>query len=131
MSVLPLIAARKSEGTITVVDGSSLTYYPITDWDIRVIIILWVLFFLTSIFCVLRLYSRIKILQFYALEDYLYNFAFVSYIYFSVSLATLHMSSRVMGQFPSLGTVSLFFPFFPLRFGFLSNLDMVMDGFTM
>lgn len=83
MSVLPIIAARKSEDTINVVDGSSLTFYPITEWDIRVIVILWVLFFITSIFCVLRLYSRIKILEFYALEDYLYNFAFVSFLFYS------------------------------------------------
>lgn len=73
-----MIAARKSEQTITVVPGSELSNYPITLWDIRVIIILWVLFFLTLIFVILRFYSRIRILQFYALEDHLYNVAFVS-----------------------------------------------------
>lgn len=79
MAVLPMIAARKSQDTISVVHDSQLSYYPITDWDIRVIIILWVLFFITSIFVVLRFYSRIRILQFYALEDHLYNVAFVSF----------------------------------------------------
>lgn len=78
MAVLPMIAARKSEDSITIVPGSQLSYYPITNWDIRVIIILWVLFFITLVFVVLRFYSRIRILQFYALEDHLYNVAFVS-----------------------------------------------------
>lgn len=80
MSVLPIIAiaARKSEETISVVPGSKLSHYPITDWDIRVIIVLWVLCFITAIFVVLRFYSRIKILHLYAVEDYLYNAAFVS-----------------------------------------------------
>lgn len=81
MSVLPIISgisARKSEETISIVPGSRLSYYPITEWDIRVIIVLWVLCFITAIFVVLRFYSRIKILQFYAIEDYLYNAAFVS-----------------------------------------------------
>lgn len=78
MAVLPIIVARKSEDAISVVPGSQLSLYPITEWDIRVIIILWVLFFITSVFVVLRFYSRIRILQFYALEDHLYNVAFVS-----------------------------------------------------
>lgn len=78
MSPLHPVAPRKSQSTITVVTSSELTYYPITQSDIQVIIVLWVLFLVTSIFVGLRLYSRVKILQFYALEDYLYNFAFVS-----------------------------------------------------
>ncbi|PSR99184.1 hypothetical protein BD289DRAFT_46302 [Coniella lustricola] len=76
MSVIPKLAKRVSETTITIIDSSRLSYYPITAWDIRVIIVLWVLFFITSIFVFLRLYSRVKVLQFYALEDYLYNIAF-------------------------------------------------------
>lgn len=79
MSVIPkLLAKRVSETTITIIDSSRLSYYPITEWDIRVIIVLWVLFFITLVFVVLRLYSRVRVLQFYALEDYLYNIAFVS-----------------------------------------------------
>lgn len=81
MSPLQPVVPRKSQTTITVVESSELTYYPITQSDIQVIIVLWVLFLVTSIFVGLRLYSRVKILQFYALEDYLYNLAFVS-IYF-------------------------------------------------
>jgi hypothetical protein len=61
-----------------VVDSSNLTYFPITAWDVRVIAVLWTLFFVTSIFVILRLFSRVKILQFYSAEDYLYNVAFVS-----------------------------------------------------
>lgn len=83
MSVLPIIAARKSEDTITVIPGDWLSFYPITEWDIRVIIVLWILFFITLIFVVLRFYSRLRILQFYALEDHLYNVAFVRPILFS------------------------------------------------
>lgn len=78
MSPLHSVVPRKSEDSITVVPSSELTYYPITTTDIQVIIVLWVLFLVTSVFVVLRLYSRVKILQFYALEDYLYNIAFVS-----------------------------------------------------
>lgn len=79
MPVLPKIARpRASEDDISIVDSARLSYYPITEWDVRVIIVLWVLFFVTLVFVVLRLYSRVKILQFYALEDYLYNLAFVS-----------------------------------------------------
>lgn len=81
MSPLHPVAPRKSEESIVVVPGSELTYYPITESDIQVIIVLWVLFLVTSIFVGLRLYSRVKILQFYALEDYLYNMAFVSFYY--------------------------------------------------
>lgn len=72
------VASRKSQDSVTVVESSDLSYYPITEADIQVIIVLWVLFLVTSVFVGLRLYSRVKILQFYALEDYLYNFAFVS-----------------------------------------------------
>lgn len=79
MSPLHPVAPRKSEESIVVVPSSELTYYPITESDIQVIIVLWVLFLVTSIFVGLRLYSRVKILQFYALEDYLYNMAFVSF----------------------------------------------------
>lgn len=82
MSPLHPVAPRKSEESIVVVPGSELTYYPITESDIQVIIVLWVLFLVTSLFVGLRLYSRVKILQFYALEDYLYNMAFVSYIHY-------------------------------------------------
>ena len=82
MSPLHPVAPRKSQDTISVVSSSSLSYYPITEADIQVIIVLWVLFLVTSIFAALRLYSRVKILQFYALEDYLYNVAFVSYPHF-------------------------------------------------
>lgn len=80
MSPLHPVAPRKSEESIVVVPSSELTYYLITESDIQVIIVLWVLFLVTSIFVGLRLYSRVKILQFYALEDYLYNMAFVSFI---------------------------------------------------
>lgn len=69
---------RKSENGLNVIESSDLTYFPITAWDIRVIAVLWTLFFVTSIFVVLRLFSRVKILQFYSAEDYLYNVAFVS-----------------------------------------------------
>lgn len=69
---------RKGTHGLEVVESSELTYFPITLWDIRVIAVLWTLFFVTGIFVVLRLFSRIKILQFYAIEDYLYNVAFVS-----------------------------------------------------
>lgn len=83
MAVVPklaraLLEQRKSQDSITIVDGSHLSSYPITPWDLRVIVILWTLFLVTSIFLGLRLYSRVRILQFYALEDYLYNIAFVS-----------------------------------------------------
>lgn len=61
-----------------VVDSTRLSYFPITAWDIRVIAVLWTLFVVTSVFVILRLFSRIKILQFYSTEDYLYNIAFVS-----------------------------------------------------
>lgn len=77
MSVIPLIP-RKSEDTLSIIDSSRLSTFQVTYWDIKVIIVLWVLFFVTSIFVILRLYSRVKILQFYAAEDYLYNIAFVS-----------------------------------------------------
>lgn len=73
-----LVAARKSQDNLTIVQSSELSYYPITETDIQVIIVLWVLFLVTSVFVGLRLYSRVKILQFYAIEDYLYNVAFVS-----------------------------------------------------
>lgn len=69
---------RKGTHGLEVIESSDLTYFPITLWDIRVIAVLWTLFFVTGIFVVLRLFSRIKILQFYAVEDYLYNVAFVS-----------------------------------------------------
>lgn len=76
---MPIIMIpRKSQDSLTIVDSSRLTDYQVTYWDIKVIIVLWVLFFVTSIFVLLRLYSRVKILQFYAAEDYLYNLAFVS-----------------------------------------------------
>lgn len=78
MSPFHPVAPRKSEDSLTVVDSSELSYYPITQTDIQVIIVLWVLFLITSVFAGLRLYSRVKILQFYATEDYLYNIAFVS-----------------------------------------------------
>lgn len=86
MAIIPKIAhaileQRKSQDSITIIDSPNLSYYPITDWDLRVIIILWVLFLITSIFLALRLYSRVYILQFYVLEDYLYNIAFVSLIF--------------------------------------------------
>lgn len=84
-----LVAPRKSQDSITVVSSSELSYYPITETDIQVIIVLWVLFLVTSIFVGLRLYSRVKILQFYALEDYLYNVAFVSH---NLLLRTFHAS---------------------------------------
>lgn len=61
-----------------VIESSNLTYFPITAWDVRVIAVLWALFLVTSIFVILRLFSRVKILQFYSAEDYLYNVAFVS-----------------------------------------------------
>lgn len=73
-----IMIPRKSQDTLSIVDSSRLTDYQITYWDIKVIIILWVLFLVTSVFALLRLYSRVKILQFYAAEDYLYNLAFVS-----------------------------------------------------
>lgn len=73
-----IMIPRKSQDTLSIVDSSRLTDYQITYWDIKVIIILWVLFLVTSVFVLLRLYSRVKILQFYAAEDYLYNLAFVS-----------------------------------------------------
>lgn len=69
---------RKGTHGLEVIESSDLTYFPITLWDIRVIAVLWTLFFVTGVFVVLRLFSRIKILQFYAVEDYLYNIAFVS-----------------------------------------------------
>lgn len=96
MSPLHSVAPRKSEESIVVVPSSELTYYPITESDIQVIIVLWVLFLVTSIFVGLRLYSRVKILQFYALEDYLYNMAFVSF-YFLLFLnlfRTVHAASH-------------------------------------
>ncbi|CAN8104274.1 unnamed protein product [Discula destructiva] len=76
MSPLHPVAPRKSQDSINIVPSSALSYYPITETDIQVIIVLWVLFVITLIFVCLRLYSRVKILQFYALEDYLYNIAF-------------------------------------------------------
>lgn len=74
------ILTPREEGTsgLEVIESSDLSYFAITLWDIRVIAVLWTLFFVTGIFVVLRLFSRIKILQFYAVEDYLYNIAFVS-----------------------------------------------------
>lgn len=73
-----ILTPRKGTHGLEVIESTSLTYFPITLWDIRVIAVLWTLFFVTGIFVVLRLFSRIKILQFYAVEDYLYNIAFVS-----------------------------------------------------
>lgn len=84
MSVIMM--PRKSQDTLTIVDSSSLTSYQVTSWDIKVIIVLWTLFLVTSIFVMLRLYSRVKILQFYAAEDYLYNIAFVCCCLFSMGL---------------------------------------------
>lgn len=73
-----ILLPRKGTHGLEVIESSHLTYFPITLWDIRVIAVLWTLFFVTGIFVVLRLFSRVKILQFYAVEDYLYNVAFVS-----------------------------------------------------
>lgn len=73
-----ILTPKKSEDGLDVEVSSNLTYFPITAWDVRVIAVLWTLFFVTSIFVILRLFSRIKILQFYSAEDYLYNVAFVS-----------------------------------------------------
>lgn len=73
-----ILLPRKGTHGLEVIESHGLTYFPITLWDIRVIAVLWTLFFVTGIFVVLRLFSRVKILQFYALEDYLYNAAFVS-----------------------------------------------------
>lgn len=99
MSVI--LIPRKSEDTLTIVDSSRLTFYEVTSWDIKVIIVLWVLFLVTSVFVLLRLYSRVKILQFYAAEDYLYNLAFVSVIgFFALSfffvLSLFFFSSSVV-----------------------------------
>lgn len=73
-----ILTPRESAQGLDVIESSRLTYFPITLWDIRVIAVLWTLFFVTGIFVILRLFSRVKILQFYAIEDYLYNVAFVS-----------------------------------------------------
>lgn len=73
-----ILLPRKGTHGLEVIESPDLTYFAITLWDIRVIAVLWTLFFVTGIFVVLRAYSRVKILQFYAVEDYLYNAAFVS-----------------------------------------------------
>lgn len=75
-----LLIPRKSEDDVDIIDSSRLSYFQVTYWDIEVIIVLWVLFLVTSLFVLLRLYSRVKILQFYAAEDHLYNVAFVSFV---------------------------------------------------
>jgi hypothetical protein len=74
-----ILMPREGTHGLEVIKSSGLTYFPITLWDIRVIAVLWTLFFVTGVFVVLRLFSRVKILQFYAAEDYLYNVAFVSH----------------------------------------------------
>lgn len=108
MSPLHPVAPRKSEDSITVITSPDLSYYPITESDIQVIAVLWALFLVTSVFVGLRLYSRVKILQFYALEDYLYNVAFVStFVHFSLFLGGLFFfvsngSSCPGIQFPSM-----------------------------
>lgn len=118
MSVM-LMIPRKSENSLTIVNDSRLTYYQVTDWDIKVIIVLWVLFLVTSVFVFLRLYSRVKILQFYAAEDYLYNIAFVSsFLSFSFfpAFSLLHVEF-----FPSVSQLTramLVVPAFQICYGF-------------
>lgn len=88
-----------------VVDSSNLTYFPITAWDVRVIAVLWALFFVTSIFVILRLFSRVKILQFYSAEDYLYNVAFTLLLAYN-AMITFYSYHGLGSQLPDQMTTS-------------------------
>ncbi|KAI7774534.1 hypothetical protein LA080_008271 [Diaporthe eres] len=100
-----ILLPRKGTHGLEVIESSDLTYFPITLWDIRVIAVLWTLFFVTGIFVVLRLFSRIKILQFYAVEDYLYNVAFTLLLAYN-GLITFYSYHGLGSQLPAYLTTS-------------------------
>ncbi|KAG6359996.1 hypothetical protein INS49_011052 [Diaporthe citri] len=100
-----ILLPRKGTHGLEVIESSHLTYFPITLWDIRVIAVLWALFFVTGIFVVLRLFSRVKILQFYAVEDYLYNVAFTLLLAYN-GLITFYSYHGLGSQLPEYLTTS-------------------------
>ncbi|KUI59379.1 hypothetical protein VP1G_06657 [Cytospora mali] len=96
---------RKSEDGMFVIESPDLTYFPITAWDIRVIAVLWTLFLVTFIFVILRLFSRVKILQFYSAEDYLYNVAFTLLLAYN-AMITFYSYHGLGSQLPNSMTTS-------------------------
>ncbi|KAJ0124851.1 hypothetical protein J7T55_006194 [Diaporthe amygdali] len=100
-----ILTPRESAQGLDVIESSRLTYFPITLWDIRVIAVLWTLFFVTGIFVILRLFSRVKILQFYAIEDYLYNVAFTLLLAYN-GLITFYSYHGLGSQLPEYLTTS-------------------------